>query len=85
MIGQMLIGLAMMSACYDDGKATAPVENRAADLSDYQEAKKNAGHDPKAHVRLALWCESHGLGAERMKHLAMAVLYDPSNDRGAGG
>ena len=38
-----------------------------------------AGHDAKAHVRLALWCESHGMTAERMKHLAMAVLYDPSN------
>ncbi len=79
MIGQMLIGLAMMSACYDDSKAPAPVENRGADLSDYQRAKKDAGRDAKAHVRLALWCESHGLGAERMKHLAMAVLYDPSN------
>ncbi len=30
------------------------------------------------------WCESHGLGAERMKHLAMAVLYDPSNGLARG-
>src|SRR5262249_20323528 len=33
----------------------------------------------QAQVRLALWCEAHGLPAERMKHLALAVLYDPSN------
>ena len=26
-----------------------------------------------------LWCESHGLGAERLKHLARAVLSDPKN------
>ena len=31
-----------------------------------------------------MWCESHGLGAERMKHLAMAVLYDPSNGLARG-
>ena len=45
----------------------------------YQAAQAKAGHDAKAHVKLALWCQSHGLGAERMKHLAMAVLYDPTN------
>ena len=85
LIGQMLIGLAMMSACYDDSKTTAPVENRGTDLSDYRRPpEKDAGRDAKAHVRLALWCESHGLGAERMKHLAMAVLYDPSNGLARG-
>ena len=45
----------------------------------YEQARKDAGRDAAAHVRLALWCESHGMSAERMKHLAMAVLYDPSN------
>ncbi len=61
-----------------------PAANRSADLLDYQKARKEAGRDAKAHVRLALWCESHGLGAERMKHLAMAVLYDPSNGLARG-
>ena len=51
----------------------------SADLPAYEAAKVQAGHDARAHVRLALWCESHGMSAERMKHLAMAVLYDPSN------
>jgi hypothetical protein len=47
-------------------------------------AKGQAGHDPRAHVRLALWCEEHAMPAERMKHLAMAVLHDPSNPLARG-
>ena len=39
---------------------------------------------PRPHVRLALWCEQHGMTAERMKHLAMAVLQDPSNGLARG-
>jgi tetratricopeptide (TPR) repeat protein len=54
------------------------------DLAAYEAAKGQAGHDARAHVRLALWCESHGMSAERMKHLAMAVLYDPSNGLARG-
>ena len=38
----------------------------------------------KAHVRLALWCESHGMRLERMKHLAVAVVSDPSNGLARG-
>ncbi|MGP0070096.1 MAG: polymorphic toxin-type HINT domain-containing protein [Isosphaeraceae bacterium] len=54
------------------------------DLAAYEAAQAKAGHDARAHVRLALWCESHGMSAERMKHLAMAVLYDPSNGLARG-
>jgi tetratricopeptide (TPR) repeat protein len=50
-----------------------------ADLSAYQAAKSQVGRDAEAHVRLALWCESRGMASERMKHLALAVLNDPSN------
>ena len=39
---------------------------------------------PMRHVRLALWCEAHGLTAERLKHLSLAVLYDPSNTLARG-
>lgn len=49
------------------------------DRSAYEAARKPAGHDAGAQVRLALWCEQHGMTAERMKHLATAVLADPSN------
>jgi tetratricopeptide (TPR) repeat protein len=58
---------------------TGPPVGALADQTTYESAKKKARHDAGAHVRLALWCESHGLAAERMKHLALAVLYDPSN------
>src|SRR5262249_39817972 len=32
-----------------------------------------------ANLRLALWCESHGLLGERLEHLTRAVLGDPEN------
>ncbi|MGP0064670.1 MAG: polymorphic toxin-type HINT domain-containing protein [Isosphaeraceae bacterium] len=51
----------------------------APDLAAYEIAKAHAGRDPNAHVKLALWCEAHGLDAERLKHLARAVLIDPKN------
>jgi hypothetical protein len=56
-------------------EAAAPPD----DLAAYREASARAGRDPAAHVRLALWCESHGLEAERLKHLGIAVLADPTN------
>ncbi len=50
----------------------------------YQEAKAGAGRSPEGQVRLALWCEAHGLPAERLKHLALAVLADPGNATARG-
>src|SRR5262249_52813658 len=35
-------------------------------------------------VKLALWCEAHGLHSERLKHLALAVLADPKNTTARG-
>ncbi len=69
--------LSLLVVCFgliaiDDGAASIPKDS--ADRAAYEAAQAKAGHDAKAHVRLALWCEAHGLGAERMKHLAMAVL-----------
>jgi Pretoxin HINT domain len=45
----------------------------------YESAKAKAGRDPDAQVRLALWCEAQGLKAERLKHLALAVLTNPAH------
>ncbi len=45
----------------------------------YQEARAKAGRSPEEQVRLALWCESHGLSAQRLNHLTLAVLADPKN------
>ena len=51
----------------------------STDLAGYEKARSTVGRDADAHVRLALWCESHGMTAERIKHLSLAVLYDPSH------
>jgi hypothetical protein len=57
----------------------------AADLlAEYRTAAAKVGRDPDAHVRLALWCEAHGLEAERIKHLALAVLASPSHPTARG-
>ncbi|MBX6316100.1 MAG: HEAT repeat domain-containing protein [Isosphaeraceae bacterium] len=56
----------------------------AADLKVYEAAKTAARSDPDAQVRLALWCEAHGLQAERLKHLALAVLADPTHAAARG-
>ena len=45
----------------------------------YEALKAKAGKDSQAQVKLSLWCEAHGLDAERVKHLALAVLSDPKN------
>jgi hypothetical protein len=57
----------------------------AADvLAEYRTAAARIGRDADAHVRLALWCEAHGLEAERVKHLALAVLSKPSHPTARG-
>lgn len=56
----------------DDEKAT------------YQAACDHAGRDPEAHVKLALWCERLGMEAERLRHLALAVMADPQNAAARG-
>jgi hypothetical protein len=77
MIGQILFCMAMMGA--GPGEGVGPPTDPAADRAAYESARKAAGRDAAAQVRLALWCEAHGLSAERMKHLAAAVLSDPSH------
>ena len=59
--------------------STAESNRSTADLETYQAARANAGRDPDANVRLALWCEAHGLDAERLKHLSLAALADPTH------
>jgi hypothetical protein len=60
--------------------SASPAEDRAA----YEAAKSEVGRDPDAHIKLALWCEAHGLSTERLKHLAIAVLNDPKNATARG-
>ncbi len=72
----MLLPLAIAGLLVAVGPANAgPV----APLDAYREARERAGRSPDDQVRLALWCEAHGLPAERLKHLALAVLADPTH------
>ncbi len=81
MFSTMLVCCAFIGSGPEGGTASS---DSNADRPAYEQARKEAGRDPAAHVRLALWCESHGMTAERMKHLAMAVMYDPSNPLARG-
>ena len=70
MIASLILGVSLVTAA-------APADAKAA----YEEAKAKVGRDASSHVRLALWCEAHGLEAERLRHLALAVLLDPKDAR----
>jgi len=76
MFAVLLMSCAFLGA--DDKPSTANPSAKPA-IETYQAERAKAGKSADAHVRLALWCEAHGLSAERMKHLALAVVYDPSN------
>jgi hypothetical protein len=70
------LAFAMLPA---DG-ATPVVDSRKA----YVELRAASGRDADAQVSLALWCEAHGLEAERLKHLSIAVLTDPAHATARG-
>jgi hypothetical protein len=74
----ILLGGAALLAAGDVGqKADRP------ELETYR-ALRSEAKDADGHVRLALWCEAHGLSAERIKHLAAAVLTDPGHAAARG-
>jgi hypothetical protein len=66
------------------GADTKTQTDTAAVLKSYEGLKATAGRDADAQVKLALWCEAHGLTAERLRHLAAAVLTDPNHVRARG-
>ena len=45
----------------------------------YEALRAKVGRDAGSQIDLALWCEAHGLEAQRVKHLATAVLLDPTS------
>jgi hypothetical protein len=57
----------------------APEPDTRPPASGYAEAQSHFGGDAAGQVKLALWCEANGLPAERVKHLARAVILDPAN------
>jgi hypothetical protein len=76
MVSAMLVGFALV--------VTGAAKPAEADRAAYESARAAAGRDAEAHVALALWCEAHGMAAEKATHLARAVLLDPSNARARG-
>lgn len=50
-----------------------------SDRTAYQTARARAGKDAGAHLKLAVWCEAHGMDVERLEHLATAMAADPAN------
>ena len=79
MIPTLAISLVLLAPA--SGDPTVPVDDLKAK---YQAARAEARRDPEAQIRLALWCEQHGLSAERLHLLALVVLADPSNARARG-
>ncbi len=73
MLSLILLGGVLAGTCVQED--SAPTLDRAA----YEAASRRAGENPAAHIRLALWCEAHGLAAERVRHLTLAISYDPAN------
>ncbi|AMV38052.1 polymorphic toxin-type HINT domain-containing protein [Planctomyces sp. SH-PL62] len=80
MIAAWLLGGALCLASGVDEGAEPGGPDRAA----YEAAKAAAGRDADAHVRLALWCEAHGMAAEKSTHLNRAVLLAPDHARARG-
>lgn len=78
MLSLLLVGSALLLAAPERQNALA------ADLAEYEAARAKVGRDADAQVRLALWCEAQGLQAERVRHLALAVLTDPSHAMARG-
>lgn len=78
----MLVPLILAAALTSAGPVAEdsdPSSPREAVLKEYESARAQAGRDADAQVGLALWCERHGLSAERIKHLALAVIRDPKH------
>jgi hypothetical protein len=82
----MFSAIVLTAACvgWDPAAGVAGARVEPREMAAYEAARSKAGRDADAHVRLALWCESHGLGAERWKHLAIAVLADPAHATARG-
>ncbi len=81
----MFVAVFLCSAALSASPAPPPASAATpAELKAYESARAKAGRDADAHIKLALWCEAHGLKAARLKHLAIAVLSDPGNTTARG-
>ncbi len=75
----LLLPLVLVSALLAAEPEANPAGDPVADAQEYRVAASRALRDPDAQVRLALWCEARGMTAERLKHLALALLANPAH------
>jgi len=80
----MLALVALASALIAQPPADPTPADPAAVRRAYDDARSTTGRSSDDQVRLAYWCEAHGLTAERLRHLAQAVLADPTNAAARG-
>jgi hypothetical protein len=76
-----MFGVLILSASVLGATGAPP---SADDLKAYKAASAKTASDAKSQIGMALWCEQHGLTAERAGHLAKAVLADPQNSLARG-
>ena len=74
MLHVAFLAMVVTAVAADDGSGPSVADRRI-----YEALRLKAGQEPAALVKLALWCEAHGLSAERRKHLADAVAIEPGN------
>ena len=70
---------AILLRCVILGDGDKPADPSTANRLTYAAARVKAGKDAAAHVQLALWCEAHGMTAERIEHLNLATSLEASN------
>lgn len=81
----MLAALLASALIAADVPAPSPRNGPSAgEMAAFREAEAKAGRSADAHVKLALWCEAHGLSTERVEHLALALAADPSHAAARG-
>ena len=78
----MIASLALATILIAD--APAPPPSDPTTRRAYEEARDASGRSSADQLRLAYWCEARGLDAERARHLALAVLADPTNAAARG-
>ena len=79
-----MLHVAFFAVVVSASTAQRPSSSNAADRSRYEAIRAKAGQDPAALVKLSLWCEAHGLAAERAKHLTEAIGIEPANAAARG-
>src|SRR4051794_28316575 len=80
MIPTMSLGMFLAVVAFAD----LPAPRGPEALDTYRDLAAKAGRGADAQVRLALWCDANGLEAERVKHLALAVLIEPGHATARG-